>query len=46
VALANADFNRTKSLADRFERSELRLLARMLLVQALLRNHEQAAATK
>ena len=46
VALANADFSRTKSLADRFERNELRLLARLLMVQALLRHSEQSQAPK
>lgn len=46
VALANADFNHTKSLADRFERNELRLLARLLLAQALLSNNEQTTTTK
>lgn len=43
VALANADFNRTKSLADRFQRNELRLMARLLLAQALLHSDEQIA---
>jgi len=46
VALANADFSRTKSLADRFERNELRLLARLLMAQALLRHGEQSQASK
>jgi len=36
AALANADFDRTKAAADRFDRNELRLLARLLLAQALL----------
>jgi hypothetical protein len=36
VALANADFDRTRSAADRFQRNELRLLARLMLAQALL----------
>jgi hypothetical protein len=40
AAVAKADFTRTKGLADRFQRPELRLLARLLLVQALL-NKEQ-----
>lgn len=44
VALANADFNRTKSLADRFERAELRLLARLLIAEALLRQGERASS--
>jgi hypothetical protein len=37
AALAKADFNRTTSLADRFERQELRILARLLIVKGLLR---------
>lgn len=37
TALAEADFDRTKAAADRFERNELRLLARLLLAQSLLR---------
>jgi hypothetical protein len=36
VALANADFDRTRSAADRFAHNELRLMARLLLAQALL----------
>jgi hypothetical protein len=40
-ALANADFDRTKAAADRFERSELRLAVRLLLAQALLGKEEQ-----
>lgn len=42
AALANADFDRTRAAADRFERIELRLMARLLLAQALLRHEEQA----
>jgi hypothetical protein len=42
AALANADFDRTRAAADRFERNELRLMARLLLAQALLRHEEQA----
>jgi hypothetical protein len=38
VALGKADFDRTKALADRFQRSELKLVGRMLLAQALLRH--------
>jgi hypothetical protein len=38
TALANADFDRTKAAADRFQRNELRLMARLLLAQALLRS--------
>jgi hypothetical protein len=36
AALAKADFNRTRALADRFERNELRLLAQLLIVKGLL----------
>ena len=35
-ALARADFERTKTLADRFQRQDARLLARLLLAQSLL----------
>jgi hypothetical protein len=40
VALANADFNHTKALADRLQRNELRVMARLLMVQSLLHNVE------
>ena len=33
AALAKADFNRTKALADRFDRNELRLMAQLLVVK-------------
>ena len=36
MALAKADFNRTRAAADRFERTELRLMMRLLLAQSLL----------
>jgi hypothetical protein len=36
AALANADFNRTRALADRFDRIELRLMARLLIIRAIL----------
>jgi len=42
AALAKVDFDRTKAAADRFERNELRLMARILLAQAVLRNDQQA----
>ncbi len=42
VALANADFNRTKALTDRLQRNELRVMARLLMVQSLMRNVEPA----
>ena len=41
VALGKADFDHTKGLADRFQRNELRIVARLLLAQALLRHLEQ-----
>jgi len=40
VALANADFSRTKALADRIQRPELRILGRLLLAQSILRSLE------
>ena len=36
AALAKTDFNRTRALADRFERNELRLMAQLLIVRGLL----------
>jgi len=36
AALARSDFNRTRALADRFDRNELRLLAQLLIVKGLL----------
>ncbi len=41
TALANADFNRTKAEADRFQRHELRIMARLLIANALLRSTEE-----
>ena len=35
-ALAAIDFNRTRALADRFERNELRVMARLLIVRGIL----------
>lgn len=40
-ALAQADFDRTRAAADRFERYELRLMARLVLAQALLTGKTQ-----
>lgn len=34
--LARADFTRTRNVADRFQRSEVRLLARLLIAQSIL----------
>jgi hypothetical protein len=42
VALAKADFNRTRAMADRFQRNELRILTRLMILQALLHNNEKA----
>jgi hypothetical protein len=36
AVLAAADFNRTKALADRFDRYELRILARLLVAKGIL----------
>ena len=41
AALAKVDFDRTKALADRFQRNELRIVARLLLAQAILKNLEK-----
>ena len=38
AVLASADFNRTKAAADRFQRPELRIMARLLIAQALLQS--------
>lgn len=44
-ALARADFSRTRAAADRFERYELRILARLLIAQAIL-NGDQYSGSK
>jgi hypothetical protein len=36
AALAKADFARTRALADRFDRNELRLLAQLMIVKGIL----------
>ena len=38
VALANADFNRTRSLGDRFQRNELKIMARLIIAQSIVRS--------
>jgi len=43
VALGKADFDRTKALADRFQRNELKVAARLMLIKALLRDAEARA---
>ncbi|HEU4834274.1 MAG TPA: hypothetical protein VFS90_07665 [Pyrinomonadaceae bacterium] len=45
AALAKADFNRTKALADRFDRNELRVLAQLLIVKGLLQPPPRAQAS-
>ncbi|HET8782264.1 MAG TPA: hypothetical protein VFM63_07595 [Pyrinomonadaceae bacterium] len=35
-ALAKADFNRTRALAERFERTELRLMAQLIMLKGML----------
>ena len=44
MALAQTDFNRTKALADRFQRPELRLYARLLLAHSIIRGLETPTA--
>jgi hypothetical protein len=39
AALARADFDHTKALADRFQRNEARIMARLLIVQSILSDH-------
>jgi hypothetical protein len=41
--LAKADFNKTKNLTNRFDRSEVRILAKMMILRALLGEKEKAA---
>jgi hypothetical protein len=41
-ALARADFEHTKSLADRFQRSEARIMARLLIAQSILSDRPDA----
>ena len=45
AALAKADFNRTKALADRFERNELRLMAQLFIVKGLLQPQASSGMT-
>jgi hypothetical protein len=46
TALARADFSRTRAAADRFELNELRILARLLITQALLGEKPNALILK
>lgn len=41
LALAKADFGRTRALADRFDRNELRVMARLVLVMSLMQTTNQ-----
>jgi hypothetical protein len=43
AALAKADFNRTRALAERFERNELKLMAQLLILKSLLKPETIAA---
>jgi hypothetical protein len=45
-ALANADFARTKALANKFDRAEVRILAKMLVIRAVLGEKETKAAVE
>jgi len=45
AALAKSDFNRTRALADRFDRNELRLLAQLLIVKGLLQPSQPEFST-
>jgi hypothetical protein len=42
LALARDDFERTKALADRFDRDEMRTRARLLVIQSILSPRKQA----
>jgi hypothetical protein len=44
AALAKADFTRTRALADRFDRNELRILAQLFIVKGLLQPPATAEA--
>ncbi len=43
VSLAKTDFDRTRALAERFQRNELKIVARLLMARMLLRYLEQAS---
>src|SRR5688500_12517714 len=44
AALARADFNRTRALAERFDRNELRLMAQLLVLKGLLERQPAGSA--
>ncbi len=43
ATLAGADFERTKALADRFQRPEVRVIARLLIAQSTLSDQQSGA---
>lgn len=45
TALARSDFARTRAITDRFNRDEVRLMARLLIAQAVLGEHPTAGTT-
>ena len=42
AALAKTDFDRTKALADRFERNELKIMAQLMIVRGILQPESQS----
>jgi hypothetical protein len=46
AALAKADFNRTRALADRFDRNELRLMAQLLITKGILESPQTGTKTQ
>ncbi|MEO8648945.1 MAG: hypothetical protein ABI539_07245 [Acidobacteriota bacterium] len=45
ITLANADFTKTKNLTNRFDRTEVRVLAKMLVLRAVLNEKNDKDAT-
>ncbi len=46
AALAKTDFDRTRALADRFDRHELRVMARLMIVKGLLSDNQPQITNK
>ena len=46
AALAKTDFDRTRALAVRFDRQELRVMARLMIVKGLLSGHQPEITNK
>jgi hypothetical protein len=44
INLARADFARTKNLTNKFDRQEVRILAKMLVLRAVLGDKNKTAA--